>query len=74
MALFVDRSNNKPVSVTGNSGSSLTGTIYAPDSQVAITGSGNTVLDSQILADTIAVTGNGNITINYNPSDNFQVP
>jgi len=38
MALFVDRSNNKSVSVTGNSGSSITGTIYAPDSQITVTG------------------------------------
>lgn len=74
MSLFVDRDNAKNVSVTGNGSSYLAGTIYAAGSLVTVTGNGDsTVMDSQILADKVAVTGSGDIVVNNTPN-NFHFP
>lgn len=70
--LFADRNNTATISVTGNgAGQEPTGTIYAPAAQVSINGNGG-ALNSVILAGTVAVTGNGNITLNYNASQQPQ--
>ena len=58
--------------VNGGAGSSMTGTFYAPDAHIEITGNtGTFVLDSQVIANTVDVGGNGTVDINYNAENNF---
>lgn len=75
IAIFVDRDNSKNVSVTGNGSSYLQGTIYAAGSLVTVTGNGDsTILDSQIVADKVATTGQGAIVLNYDGSGAVSPP
>ena len=63
--IFGDRNNTSTISITGNgAGREVTGTIYTPAAHISITGNGG-ALNSVIIADTVSVTGNGNITLNY---------
>jgi len=56
--------------LSGNSGSTFTGTILAPTSHVELHGTGGTIgLHSNIIADTIDVTGTGDIDITYDDSN-----
>jgi len=72
LSIYMDRSNPSDVSLTGSGTSSFTGTIYAPASDYELTGSGGTlVVDSQIIASTAALTGSGNINLNYTGSNNY---
>ena len=66
--VFGDRNDTSTISITGNgTGREVTGTIYTPAAHISITGNGG-ALDAVIIADTVSVTGNGNITLNYNPT------
>jgi hypothetical protein len=57
--------------LSGNSGSTFTGTILAPSSHVELHGTGGTIgMDCKIIADTIDVTGDGTIDLTYNESNN----
>jgi hypothetical protein len=59
------------ISLSGNSGSTFTGTILAPSSHVEIVGNGGTLgLDCKIIADTIKTSGSGDINLIYNESNN----
>ena len=75
LLIYVPATNAANVKITGNSGSSFTGTILAPTSTVTLEGSNSTsggtvTLDSQIIADTVKITGNSDLTIVYNESNN----
>ncbi len=72
LSLYMDRSNNSSISMTGSGGSSYSGTIYAPASAITVTGSGGTfVLDSQILCSSATLTGSGDLNLLYNPDSNY---
>lgn len=59
------------ISLSGNSGSTFTGTILAPASHVEIVGNGGTIgLDTKIIADTIKTSGSGDINLTYNEANN----
>lgn len=74
MALFMDRANTSAVRLTGNGNSTSTGTIYAAASPITLTGNGSSsVMNSQVIANTITTTGNGNINVNYVPGQNYQI-
>ncbi len=74
LAIYANDGKKNLVDMSGNGNMLATGTIYAPNSRVKITGNGsNTTLTAQIVSDTIEVGGNGNITINYDGSQ-FYVP
>jgi len=66
MTIFVDRTQNTPVSITGNAGSEITGTVYAAGSPVSISGNGDVNIGWQYISRTLSVTGNGTVSINYN--------
>ena len=75
MLMYVPPSNEADITLTGNSGSTFTGTILAPSSHVHLLGSngttgGNVYLDSQIIADTVKITGNTDFVLTYNESNN----
>ncbi len=74
LALYMDRSNTKSVSITGSGNTTYWGTVYAPSSDVTITGSSGTlVMDSQVICSTATLTGSGNLDLLYNGNHNYQV-
>jgi Flp pilus assembly protein TadG len=76
LLLYVAPGNCSDVSITGNGTSSYTGTILAPCSNVKLAGGSSTgnVLENQIIADTITLTGSNTLNINFNASQQWQPP
>jgi len=75
LALYLDKTNSNTVSITGSGDSSFSGTVYAPSSNITITGSGGTfVLDSQIVCSRLTVTGSVGMNVTYNADHNYQIP
>jgi hypothetical protein len=75
MAFYMDQNNTSSFDIHGSSSSTAQGTIYAPAANVVVTGaSGNFVLDSQIIAYDVTVTGSSDITVDYEPGSLFQNP
>lgn len=69
--IYIPPTNEADVNITGNSGSTFTGTILAPASHVTLDGSGNTFsLDTQIISYNTTITGAGRIDITYNKANN----
>ena len=63
------------IDISGNAGSTFTGTILAPSAHVVLGGTNSTdagtvTLDSQIIADTVKLTGTTDFTLVYNESNN----
>ncbi|MCL5429268.1 MAG: pilus assembly protein TadG-related protein [Chloroflexi bacterium] len=68
MMLFMAQANVSTISITGNGMVSTTGTIYGALSTGNLTGNGaNTVLNAQLIVNTLNVTGNGELALNYDP-------
>lgn len=77
LLLYAAEGNTSTVRINGGAGSTMTGTFYTPDAPIEVTGnSGSFALNSQILGNTVDVGGNGTVTINFDPNDNFanQIP
>jgi hypothetical protein len=64
ISIFQDRTNEKPASIVGTSLLDLDGTLYFPRAHVDLTGTGDG-FGNQLIAWTIEISGNSNITINY---------
>jgi Flp pilus assembly protein TadG len=68
---YIPPTNEANVTITGNSGSTFTGTILAPASHITLDGSGNTFsLDTQIIGYNTTITGSGYIDITFNQANN----
>lgn len=68
---YIPPTNEANVTITGNSGSSFTGTILAPASHITLDGSGNTfAMDTQIIGYDNTITGSGQINITFNQANN----
>jgi Flp pilus assembly protein TadG len=82
MLLYMAPDNYNLVKITGNSGSSYTGTIYAsspaqPASQpkCTLSGTGDSLaVNSQVICNTVSVTGNAYLLIQYNEEENYALP
>ena len=76
LLLYLAPGNCDDVSITGNGSSSYTGTILAPCSNVKLAGGSSTdnVLENQIIADTITLTGSNTLNINFNARQQWQPP
>lgn len=83
MFLYVDPANTGLVHISGSSGSSYTGTIFAPgptqnpqaQHKCVIEGNGeNLGLNSQVICNTIKITGDSYLFIHYNEEENFHLP
>lgn len=76
MLIFFDPSNTDGVKVTGGSNSTYTGTIYAPNQEVELSGGGSTLglVSTQIIGLSVKVTGSADINISYNESEVFNLP
>lgn len=72
MLVFQDRSaSSQPAfSMEGNTGMDLAGTIYLPKAAFDYRGnSAGEVLGAQVICDTFKVSGNGDLTISYDPDE-----
>jgi len=70
--IYLPYGNDSALSITGNSGNELTGSIIAVSSPITIAGnSGTAGLHSQIIGYTIGLLGNSNTTINYVADEQF---
>ena len=56
IVFFQTRDNSKALSLSGNA-AGMTGTVYAPDAQLAE--SGNAALNAAVIVDTLTISGNG---------------
>jgi hypothetical protein len=66
ITIFQDRTSTAPVSITGNGGMNITGTIYAANALATITGNGsNNTIGGQYIVFDMTAAGNGNITISW---------
>ncbi len=66
MLLFQKRGDSSAIAITGSSGSTIEGIVYAPSSPLTLTGSGTLSVSLDIIADTITETGSGSIDVtNY---------
>lgn len=66
MLLFQSRTDSNAVAITGSSGSTVQGIVYAPDSPLTLTGSGTMTVSLDVIADSITETGSGQIDVtNY---------
>ena len=69
--IYIPPSNHAEVEITGNNGSTFTGTILAPTSSVDLIGNGNAFeLHTQIIGYNTRISGSGTIDITYDPDDN----
>ncbi len=72
MMLFMAQANVSTISITGNGMVTTTGTIYGALATANVSGNGsNTVINSQLIANMVNVSGNGDLTLNYNSEQNY---
>jgi len=74
LLIYMPPSHDQPVTIDGNSGLELTGTILAPSSDITISGAGKVEkarFNSQIIGKTISITGDEAMQLNYNEADNY---
>jgi hypothetical protein len=73
LLFYMPPSNNKDIGIHGGVSSEMTGTILAVSSHITINGtSWSNGLRSQIIGDTVSLSGAGDLVINYDPDDQFQ--
>ena len=73
ISLFQERSSTNTISITGNGGSSMTGTFYAAHGTLGVTGNGtNDVIGSQYITYDLTVNGNGGFAVDW--SANLAAP
>ena len=64
MLFYQDRANTNTISIQGgSSGAQVTGTTYAPNANLQISGQGT--WNSQFIVNQMSITGGGTVTINY---------
>jgi len=74
MLLYVDPGNPSPVNITGNTGTTYSGTIYAKSSACDLSGTADTiVISSQVICDTVKLSGDAALTVNYDQGDNYML-
>lgn len=71
LLFYMPMSNSGTITINGNSGSSFTGTIFAPAADIAISGTGSGGLHGQIIGYTVDLSGTSDTSIVYNNSENW---
>jgi Flp pilus assembly protein TadG len=78
LLLYMAQGNCAGVSISGNGTSRYVGTILAPCSLVKLAGGSSTgnqnILENQIIADLVQLTGSNSLDINYNAQQQWQPP
>lgn len=74
LLFFLPLGNDSTVNINGSSSSEFTGSVWAPSSLVSLEGSsGGTDINGQVMALSIALSGDGNLTVTYNESQNHVI-
>lgn len=71
LLIYLPYGNDSDLTINGNTGITLVGSIVAVDSNITINGNSNTYLRSAIIGETVKLTGNGNMVIDYDPDEQF---
>lgn len=76
MLVYFDPSNDDEVKLTGSTGSTYSGTIYAESSECTINGTGDNLglLSTQIVCDKIKITGTAQVDIQYDEAKVYSLP
>ncbi len=76
MLVYFDQSNSNEVKLTGATGSTYTGTIYAESSECTISGTGDNIglQSTQIICDKIKITGTAQVNIQYDQAKVYSLP
>ena len=76
MLVYFDPSNSNDVKLTGTTGTTYTGTFYAPSSDCTVNGTGDDIglLRTQIMCNTIKITGTAQLTIEYDEAEVYSLP
>ena len=66
LLLYMPSSTNcESITLNGNSGSTIVGTILAPCADIMVDGTGDSGIVGQIIGYTVDLTGTGNVTLHY---------
>lgn len=72
MLIYQDPSDTQMATINGDSGSEFYGTIFVPNAQVQINGTGAADgFHAQVVADTVDMSGTADMHIVYNPDENY---
>jgi hypothetical protein len=71
--LWQNRTSSQTISITGNGNFSMTGTFYAANAQMSVTGNGAAAIGSQYISRTVTFGGGGTTTINYSDKGTARV-
>ena len=75
MLVYADPANASLVKITGTSDSTYTGTIFTPNSECVIVGTGDSLaINSQVICYTVKIAGTASIDIVYDPDNAFILP
>jgi Flp pilus assembly protein TadG len=75
MLMFASPTNTSTFTVTGNAGTTYTGTIYIPAGNVTAVGnSGMNAIKSQLVGASVTLTGNAAVVIDFDGALNYQIP
>lgn len=66
VSIFQARTNDHDGTIAGGPGLNIQGTLYFPNAQLELVGTGQGEFGNQIIANNYVFSGNGEITINYN--------
>ena len=76
MLIFIDPGNTNGVKLTGTTGTTYTGTIYAVSSDCTINGTGDDIglLSTQLICNKIKITGAALVSIEYDEAKVYSLP
>lgn len=76
LLFFQDRNNTEPFRVIGNADfdRDVKGTVYFPSAACLLSGNGHEDVASQMICNTVGVSGNGELEIEYNGPYLYQLP
>jgi hypothetical protein len=75
LTVFYDRNDNSGMTLSGTPNLTVSGTIYAKDAALTLSGTVQpTTINSLIIVNSAQINGNGNLTVNYNATQNIAPP
>jgi hypothetical protein len=67
LTVFQDRAAENQLSISGGGNMQITGTFYAANALMKVSGGGDSKIGSQYISRYLDITGNGGMFIDYNP-------
>lgn len=72
LLIYVPYDNQASITLNGNSGSTIEGTILAPASDIKVDGTGDTGINGQIIGYTVDLSGTSSANIHYDQNFNYE--